>query len=72
MAGARLLTEDQRAALARIVAACDAIRESRMELERAIKAASDAGCSLRSIEEVAQMSHERVRQIILRQLELNE
>ena len=40
---------------------------ARAELDAAIKAASDAGCSLRSIEEVAKMSHERVRQIVRRQ-----
>lgn len=67
MAGSRKTTPEQREALLRIEVTRAQTIAARAELDAAIKAASDAGCSLRSIEEVARMSHERVRQIILSQ-----
>ncbi len=67
MAGARLLTQEQKDALLRIEVARAQQAQAREELHRAIKAASDAKCSLRAIQEVAHLSHERVRRIILEQ-----
>lgn len=67
MPGARLLNDDQRSALNHVEMARRGILEAIAHRDAAIKAAHAAGCSLRSIEEVAKLSHERVRQIILSQ-----
>ena len=62
--GARKLSEEQQELLRRVEEARRRDHEARAALLAAIRAAHDGGCSLRSIEDVAGMSYQRVHQIL--------
>ena len=62
--GARILTEEQQRRLRRVAKVRRRSDEVRSELVAAIRDAHEAGCSLRSIEDFAGMSYQRVHQIL--------
>lgn len=64
MPGARVLSEEQQRLLTRVAVARREADAARAELVAAIRAANHAGCSLRSIQDVAGMSYQRVHQIL--------
>lgn len=64
MPGARVLSDEQQLLLERVAAARREADAARAELVAAIRSASDAGCSLRSIQDFAGMSYQRVHQIL--------
>jgi len=64
MPGARILTDEQRELLRNVEQARRKSDRARSDLIEAIRVAREGGCSLRSIEEVAGMSYQRVHQIL--------
>lgn len=55
---------DQSAALARVSVSARKIADARAYLERDVRAAREAGCSIRSIAAAAGMNHETMRKLL--------